>query len=109
MTIVTMYRDKEKRYTGFKVTGHSGYAESGQDIICAAISTLTITTINAIEEIVGDACEYQEKEKNGYLRFSLKGEGSEGSQLLLKSMVLGLSQVQESCNSKYLKLIYKEV
>ena len=109
MTIVTMYRDKEEHYTGFKVSGHSGYADSGSDIICAAISVLTTTTVNSIESIVGDACEYQVKEDRGYLRFSLKGDSSEDSQLLIKSMVLGLSQLQQSCNSKYLKLIYKEV
>ena len=26
---------------GFSVTGHSGYAEEGQDIVCAAVSALT--------------------------------------------------------------------
>ena len=31
-----------------KVQGHAGYAPDGQDIVCAAISTLTITLINSM-------------------------------------------------------------
>lgn len=36
-----------------KVSGHSGYADSGYDIVCAAISCLTTTCINALESVAG--------------------------------------------------------
>ncbi|NLK12799.1 MAG: ribosomal-processing cysteine protease Prp [Candidatus Phytoplasma sp.] len=32
-----------------KVTGHANYAEHGEDIVCAAVSTAIIVTANAIE------------------------------------------------------------
>ncbi len=108
MTIVTMYRDKQGQYIGFKVNGHAGYAPDGEDIVCAAISALTITTMNSIETIVGEPFDYKEDQEKGLMLFRLGSTGSRDAQLLLRSMVLGLSQIQDSY-PKYLKLKYKEV
>lgn len=38
MTRVILYRDSSRRYCGFSISGHSGYADAGSDIICAAVS-----------------------------------------------------------------------
>lgn len=38
MTRVILYRDRSERYCGFSVSGHSGYADEGSDIVCAAVS-----------------------------------------------------------------------
>ena len=37
----------------FKVQGHSGYDESGKDIVCAAVSTATQSVILGLSEILG--------------------------------------------------------
>ncbi len=37
MIRVILYRH-DKQYTGFCVSGHAGFADSGQDIVCAAVS-----------------------------------------------------------------------
>ena len=37
MTTIRFYRD-HGRLSGFSCQGHSGYAEAGEDIVCAAIS-----------------------------------------------------------------------
>lgn len=39
------------RYTGFYVTGHANYAERGKDIVCAAVSALTIALENSLVEL----------------------------------------------------------
>ena len=39
MTTVT-FRTEGERITGFDSQGHSGYAEEGSDIVCAAITSL---------------------------------------------------------------------
>ncbi|HIT90136.1 MAG TPA: ribosomal-processing cysteine protease Prp [Candidatus Merdenecus merdavium] len=36
------------------VTGHAGYAPSGQDIVCAGVSTLTQALIASIENLTED-------------------------------------------------------
>ena len=35
--------------------GHAGYAEEGQDIVCAAVSALIINTVNSLETFTDDA------------------------------------------------------
>lgn len=52
MTRVVVCRD-ERGVRSLTVSGHSGYAESGQDIVCAAVSTLVTTCANAMESVAG--------------------------------------------------------
>ena len=54
MIDVLILRDKAQDITGFKVSGHALFAEAGSDIVCSAVSMLTINTINAIEEFLPD-------------------------------------------------------
>ncbi len=42
------------------IKGHSGYEEIGKDIICASVSSIVITTINAIIRIDEEAINYDE-------------------------------------------------
>ncbi len=48
MTKVTFFK-KNGVYYGFKETGHTGYASEGEDILCSAISAMTMLIVNAIE------------------------------------------------------------
>ncbi len=44
------------------IKGHSGYAESGFDIVCSSVSSIVITTVNAIITFNEDAIKYKKKE-----------------------------------------------
>lgn len=44
------------------ITGHSGYEEIGKDIVCASVSSMVITTVNAIGRIDSEAITYLEKD-----------------------------------------------
>ena len=48
---MTRYKFFKKNgyYYGFVETGHAGYAEAGDDIVCSALSAMTMLVINAIE------------------------------------------------------------
>ena len=52
------------------IKGHSGYAEEGSDIVCASVSSIAITTVNALLSIDEDCIEY--KENDGYLNIKIK-------------------------------------
>lgn len=39
---------KEKEIASIWISGHSGYAKSGYDIVCSAVSSVITTSINAI-------------------------------------------------------------
>ena len=53
MTTITFYKSNGIYY-GFEEQGHTGYGESGDDVLCAALSSMTMLIINAIE--VSYAC-----------------------------------------------------
>jgi uncharacterized protein YsxB (DUF464 family) len=52
-----MIRIRVKKRQGLveqiKVTGHANFAEHGMDIVCAAVSAVTIGLVNAMEQITG--------------------------------------------------------
>ena len=43
------------------IKGHALYDEYGKDIVCASVSSIVITTVNAIENIDKDAISVDEK------------------------------------------------
>ena len=49
------------RYYGFHVSGHAGYDDSGKDIVCAAVSAMTMLVINTIEVVWGSNVEYSDR------------------------------------------------
>ena len=50
------------------ISGHSGYEERGKDIVCASVSSIVITTINAIIEIDNDAIDYSDLDNKIIIR-----------------------------------------
>ena len=46
------------RYYGFDVSGHAGYDDSGKDIVCAAVSSMTMLVINTLEVAFGCDVDY---------------------------------------------------
>ena len=57
MTKITFFRSGGSFY-GFEEEGHSGYAEEGQDILCAALSAMTMLIVNTIEIAYASDVEY---------------------------------------------------
>ena len=51
MHIAQMTINREERALIFRAEGHSGYAERGQDIVCAAASMLAMTLIKRVEKM----------------------------------------------------------
>ena len=72
--------DSNRRITDFAITGHAEAGPYGQDIVCAAVSALTISTINGLEHVV-----------------HYKPLGTDhDSQLLLNTLLNGLLDIQQS-------------
>ena len=57
MTTVTFYKSNGFYY-GWEEQGHTGYGESGDDILCAALSSMTMLIINTIEVAYASDVEY---------------------------------------------------
>lgn len=61
MTTVT-FLTEGKRITGFDVKGHSGYAEAGADIVCAAITSAVRLTDATVNDVLGLAANVKLRE-----------------------------------------------
>lgn len=98
MISVSIMRKADNAITGFKVSGHAGYAKRGYDIVCAGVSTVTVGTVNAIETLAGVLLDADMK--NGFLSANLpqdlEEDQAEQVQLLLASMVVMLKTIEGS-------------
>jgi uncharacterized protein YsxB (DUF464 family) len=59
MIKVNVKRNDNKVYE-LVIKGHAGYDVHGKDIVCAAVSTMAITTINNIIALDNDSIDYEE-------------------------------------------------
>ena len=109
MTRITLFRSRSHAI-GFEAEGHTGYAEEGSDIVCAAISALTQGAVIGLKEVIGlqTALEIED----GYIYCMLPKAVSEkawhDAELILNTLALSLSSIVET-NGDYIKLTDREV
>ncbi len=111
MTDITVYRTGDF-YQGVSVSGHSGYAQAGKDIVCAGISVLTINLINSLEQLCEDAFSVKEDERQGLIEICMSYEDDEEpsgeSRILFDSYLIGIQSLLEDY-SDFIRLEIKEV
>ncbi len=76
--------------TSFEIKGHSFSAESGHDIVCAAVSSAAFMAANTVTEIIG--CEIAHKMSDGYIKITLKN-GNNAARDIIKGLKLHLTQL----------------
>ncbi|MBB1070272.1 ribosomal-processing cysteine protease Prp [Limosilactobacillus sp. RRLNB_1_1] len=88
--------DSNQRITSFKMTGHADSGPYGQDIVCAAVSALSISTINGLEQVVHTKPDLNQDNVNGGFLEVTKLDLGHDSQILLRTLLNGLLDIQES-------------
>ncbi len=58
MTKIVFYRSNGV-FWGFEEQGHTGYADAGEDILCSALSAMTMLIINTIEVSYASDVDYE--------------------------------------------------
>jgi hypothetical protein len=105
MIDVLILRNRAQDITGFKVSGHALFAEAGNDIICSAVSMLTINTVNAIEQFLPDEpMVVNIDRKKGFIEARLKEKPTERSEILLRTFHLGMVSIEEQYGRQYVKV-----
>ena len=114
MVTVTMLQ-QGGRTVGFTSTGHANHGESGEDIVCSAISALTQTCCLGLTEVVGlkegKELVYSIDDAEGIhcvLANDTHGEQLDRAELLFLTMEAGLCSIKESYQ-KSLKIRHREV
>lgn len=108
MICVSLHYDNDTLWH-VKVEGHSGYAEHGSDIICAAVSILVINTVNAIETFTDEKiCMKKLDSSKGVFDFEIpkakQGNPCKEANLLLEAMILGLYTIKETYGENYIQI-----
>lgn len=100
--------DSEGCPIGVRCSGHAGYARRGKDIICAAVSTLVINTINSVEKFTDSRFVLETNEKKAIIYFLLE-DPDDDSKLLMKSLHLGIQDIITDNGKDYIQLVDWEV
>ncbi len=95
-------RSAEGKIVRLEVEGHAGYAESGYDIVCAAVSTACIMAINGIEAQKLANITYTERD--GFLECDIPSEREEGADVLLDSLMIMIYEIAKQYK-KYLFIL----
>ncbi len=94
-----------------KAEGHSGYAASGSDIVCAAVSAVVQTAVLGVERVAG--CEAESRKGGALLeaRFARPVDDAgrwAKAQAILETTLLGLREIEEGRES-YVRVIETRV
>lgn len=94
MIKVNVARDK------IKVSGHAGYEEAGKDIVCASVSSIVTTTVNAIMRLEEDSIAYETQD--GMVIIDIR-KHTEITDTLILNMVELLKELEQEY-SNYIKI-----
>ena len=88
---------EDDRITGFSVSGHSGYAEAGQDIVCAAISAAVTMAEATINDVCGAKAKVRVKDDDARVTLTLPAscDEEEAVQAVLAGMMLTLCSMRD--------------
>ena len=85
------------RINGFSVSGHSGYAEAGSDIVCAAISAVVTMAEATINEVCGAKAKVRVKDDQARITLMLPASCDEEDtvQAVLAGMMITLCSLRD--------------
>jgi uncharacterized protein YsxB (DUF464 family) len=79
-------------FHGFKITGHVGFDVKGKDVVCAAISAVSQSTLIGLNEVMKVDLNYEIKD--GLIRCDLK-DSNECAQFMMKTLYQTLVQISK--------------
>jgi len=98
MIKVEVWRNPRGEIAAFRVKGHAGYAERGQDIVCAGVSTLSQSALLGLKRFLSS--DYTLKLEDGLLQVSipdsLNQDDRNNANVILETMLLGIHQIAEN-------------
>ena len=88
---------EDERITGFTVSGHSGYEESGKDIVCAYVTAVVTMAEATINDVCGAKAKVRVKDEQARITLTLPAscDEEETVQAVLAGMMVTLLSLQE--------------
>ena len=105
-----VFRKKGEDFVRIESQGHTGYAENGEDIVCAALSALMQGAALGILRVVGVKAEYRVNEEKGSFVLGIPSDLGEEQRhdcnVILKTLYLSVSDIQKGY-SEYIQVEVK--
>lgn len=108
MTFVKITR-QDNHIVKVECDGHTDYGEEGEDIVCAALSSVVQTAVLGLMQVVGINVRLQRDGERGYLFMELpplEKSVRHDADVILDTMLCGISDLHEGF-SKFIKLEVK--
>lgn len=89
--------NRDGRINGFSVSGHSGYAEAGSDIVCAAVSAAVTMAESTINDVLGNHANTKVKEDEPRVTLTLPAacDDEESVQAVLTGFLLTVCSLRD--------------
>lgn len=97
---------QDGKRTGFSVSGHSGSAEAGADVICAAVTAIVRFAEATLNDILGVGAKTRVNEATATVTLTLPAnyEDADAVQAILDGMMLTLVSLRDE-NPDYIEVM----
>lgn len=95
MVKVQVRRAPDGTVTELRVTGHAGYADHGEDIVCAGVTALVVTAMLGVDKVAEHPFEGEARSGKAFCKLLPGGtpESAAKAQTILETAVLGLKDI----------------
>lgn len=95
MIHAVFHTNQNHKIASFEMTGHADHGDYGQDIVCAAVSALSIATVNGLEQVVHRPATVTADNANGGLLKVSSIDLGHDSQILVQTFLNAMLDIQE--------------
>lgn len=98
MTVIEIVR-RSGHIVSLSADGHTGYGVEGEDIVCAALSSIIQTALLGLMQVAGINVKFARKDDEGYLKFELPQLDDSlrrDADMILDTMLVGISDLYET-------------
>ena len=100
MTTVT-FLTEETRIVGFEAKGHSGYADSGEDIVCAAMTSAIRLIETTVNDVMGLCAAVKVREQDAVISLRLPGGLEQTAESTCQNLLAGLMVYLTELHDEY--------
>ena len=90
-----------ERIVGLTVQGHSGYAEAGSDIVCAAVTSAVRLTECAVNDVLGLGAAVKMREQDAFISVRIPGGLSDANESVCQPLLTALMVHFASLHEEY--------
>ncbi len=108
--VKVIFEKSGEHFIGLRVSGHAYSDKPGRDLVCAGVSTLAQTLVDAVEALGGVSEEDIDcSVESGFLEMRIKpSDANDVIDIVFKTMIIGIEGIQGTF-PKYVKHRIKEV